>query len=93
MATSLDKLVNNLAKDAFNNVRRYYAENELDLLTRNGVYPYEYVDSSEKLKETQLPSKEAFYSRFSDEGIRDENYVYAQKVWKTFKMKSMRDYK
>ena len=24
MATSLDKLVNNLSKDAFNNVKRYY---------------------------------------------------------------------
>ena len=45
MATSLDKLVNNLSKDAFNNVRRYYAKNELDLLTRKGVYPNEYVDS------------------------------------------------
>ena len=90
MATSIDKLVNNLSKDAFNNVRRYYAENELDFLIRKGVYPYEYVDSLEKLKETQLPSKEAFYSRLNDEAISDKNY--AQKVWKTFKMKSMRDF-
>ena len=92
MATSLDKLVNNLYKDAFNNVRRYYAENELDLHTRKGVYPYEYVDLLEKLKETPLPSKEAFYSRLNNEDISDENYVHTQKVWKTFKMKSMRDY-
>ena len=67
MATSLDKLVNNLSKDAFENVRRYYAENELDLLTRKGVYPYESMDSPEKLKETQIPPKEAFHSRLNNQ--------------------------
>ena len=41
MATSLDNLVNNLPKDAFNNIERYYADNKLSLLTRKGVYPYE----------------------------------------------------
>ena len=40
MATSLDSLVNNLPKDAFNNVKRCYAEDKLSLLTRKGVYPY-----------------------------------------------------
>ena len=73
MATSLEKLVNNLSKDAFSNVRRYYVEDKLDLLTRKGIYPYEYIDSSEKLKETQLPPKEAFYYRLNDEGISDES--------------------
>ena len=91
MVTSLDKLVNNLSKDAFNNVRRYYAEDELNLLTRKVIYPYEYVDSLEKLKETQLPSKEAFYSRLNDEGINDEDYAFAHKVWKVFEMKSLED--
>ena len=60
MATSLDKLVNNLPKDAFNNIKRYYVDNKLSLLTRKGVYPYEYMNLPERLKETQLPPKEAF---------------------------------
>ena len=92
MAKSLDKLVNNLSKDAFNNVKRYYAEDKLKLLTRKGIYPYEYMNSPEKLKETQLPSKEAFYSRLNDEGISDENYAHAQEVWETFEMKNLEDY-
>ena len=92
MDTSLDKLVNNLSKDAFNNVKRYYAEDKLELLTRKRIYPYEYMDTPEKLKETQLPSKEAFYSRLNDEDISDENYAHAKKVWKTFKMKNLEDY-
>ena len=59
MATSLDKLVNNLPKDAFNNVKRYYAEDKLNLLTKKGIYPYEYMDTPKKLKETQLPPKKS----------------------------------
>ena len=76
MDTSLDKLVNNLSKDTFNNGKRYNAEDKLELLTRKGIYPYEYMDTPEKLKETQLPPKEAFYSRLNDEGISDENYAH-----------------
>ena len=92
MVTSLDKLVNNLSKDAFNNIKRYYTDDKLSLLTRKGVYPYEYMDTPEKLKETQLPPKEAFYSKLNDDGISDENCTHAQEVWKTFKMKNLEDY-
>ena len=92
MAASLDSLVNNLPKDAFKNVKRYYKGDKLSLLTRKGVYPYEYMNSLEKLKETKLPPKEAFYSRLNDEGISDEDYVHAQKVWETFEMKNLEDY-
>ena len=92
MAASLDSLVNNLPKDAFKNVKRYYKGDKLSLLTRKGVYPYEYMNSLEKLKETKLQPKEAFYSRLNDEGISDEDYVNAQKVWETFEMKNLEDY-
>ena len=92
MATSLDKLINNLSKDAFNNVKRHYAEDKLSLLTRKGVYPYEYMNSLEKLKETELPPREPFYSRLNDEGISDEDYQHARKVWETFEMKNLEDY-
>ena len=92
MATSLDKLVNNLSTDDFSNVKRYYSEDKLNLLTRKGIYPYEYMNSPEKLKETQLSPKEVFYSRLNDEGISDENSAHAQEVWKTFEMKNLGDY-
>ena len=71
MAESLDSLVNNLPEDAFNNLKRYYTGDKLSLVMRKGVYPYEYMDSLERLKETQLPPREAFYSRLNDEGISD----------------------
>ena len=92
MATSLEKLVNNLPKDDCNNLGLYYSGDKFNLLARKGVYPYEYMDSLEKLKETTLPPKEAFYLRLKDGGISDEDYAHAQNVWKTFKMEYFKDY-
>ena len=89
---SLEKLANNLPKDDFINLSLYYSGDKFNLLARKGVYPYEYMDSLEKLEETKLPPKEAFYSRLNDGGISDEDYAHAQKVWKTFKMKCCKDY-
>ena len=72
-------LVNNLPKDAFYSVNREYGEKNLELLTRKGVYPYDYMNTPEKLKETELPPKEAFYSKLNNEGISDEDYTHAKK--------------
>ena len=85
MGTSLEKLVNNLPKDDCINLGLYYSGDKFNLLARKGVYPYEYMDSLEKLKETALPPKEAFYSRLNDGGISDEDYAHAQNVWKRLK--------
>ena len=37
------------------------------------------MNSPKRLKETQLPPKEAFYSSLNDEGISEENYTHATK--------------
>ena len=65
MAASLDTLVSNLSKDHFKNLKRYYSGEKFNLLARKGIYPYEYMDSLERFKETKLPPKEAFYSRLT----------------------------
>ena len=92
MAASLDSLVNNLPEDALNNLKKYYTGDKLSLVKRKGVYPYEYMDSLERFKETKLPPKEAFYSKLNNEGISDEDYTHAKKVWKVFKMEHLQDY-
>ena len=71
MASSLDKLSSNLKIDQFLNLQKY-SGNQLSLLLRKGVYPYDYVDCMKKLDETSLPPKEAFYSKLTGEGITDE---------------------
>ena len=92
MTSSLDKLVGNLDKTGFQNTSQFYEGDQLDLLLRKGVYPYEYMDSIKRLDETQLPPKEAFYSRLSGEGISGDDYEHAKKVWKEFGMKTIRDH-
>ena len=57
-----------LQPDDFYNTKEIFREH-VDLLTRKGVYPYDYVSSIEKLSETQLPPKEEFYSKLNDECI------------------------
>ena len=45
MASSHDKLSINLKIYQFVNLKKYYSGNQLSLLLRKGVYPYDYVDS------------------------------------------------
>ena len=92
ISSSLGKLADNLDKEKFHSVGKYFQGKKQELLIWKGVYPYDYVDHLDKLLETKLPPKEAFYSLLNDEGISDEDYKHAQNVWKEFRMKSMRDY-
>ena len=92
MDVSLEKLVNNLSEEAFTNLKRYYTGDKLSLVKRKGVYPYDYIDTLERLKETKLPPKEAFYSKLDNEDISDEDYTHAKKVWEVFEMKHLQDY-
>ena len=92
MASSLDKLSGNLKIDQFVNLKKYYSGNQLSLLLSKGVYPYDYVDSLKKIEETSLPPKEAFFSKFTGEGITDEDYHHDHTVWKEFNIESMKDY-
>ena len=84
MASSLDKLSSNLKIDQFFNFKKYYSGNQLSLLLRKGVYPYDYVDCMQKLDETSLTPKEACYFKLTGEVITDEDYQHAHTVWKEF---------
>ena len=91
LQTSLANLVSNLSPDDFHNTKHAFKTNT-GLLTRKGVYPYDYVSSLNKLSETQLPPKKEFYSKLNDEDISDEDYQHAINVWNTFGCKTLRDY-
>ena len=65
---------------------------KLNLLSKKGVYPYDFMDNIKKFKETNLPPKEKFYSKLNDEHITQQDFEHAQNVWKTFNCKNMGDY-
>ena len=91
MSSSLDKLVSNLPRKSFKYTSQLYKGKELDLMTRKGVYSYDFMDSFEKFN-TGLPAKENFYSIMNDEHITDDNYKHAQTVWDTFRLDNMGEY-
>ena len=93
MASSLGKLAKNLGEDDFNMMKTFFEDEEKrQLLTRKGVFPYDWFDSMKKLEERNLPPIHEFYSKLDKENISEADYQHAKKVWETFNMKSMKEY-
>ena len=92
MSSSLGALVNNLPKDAFKNLLKYFTPEQAEILKQKGFYPYEYMNTEEKFNDTKLPPREAFYSKLSGRGITEKDYKHAWNVWNTFKMKTFKEY-
>ena len=71
---------------------RNHQPTDIDILLQKGVYPYEYMNSFERLLETQLPPIEKFHSSLTDERISQKDYQHAQKVWESFSCETLGDY-
>ena len=91
LQTSLANLVFNWQPSDFKNTKAIIKNNS-KILRQKGVYPYGYVSSISKFKETKLPPKEEFYSKLNNENISAEDYQHAINVWNTFKCKTIQDY-
>ena len=103
MQDSLSNLLDNLSEIKIKEIdykvliKRFYNTyqlsmndiNKLKLLLRKGVYPYEYMDSWKRFNETELPSKNKFYSTLNLEDISDNHAINA---WNTFKINSLGEY-
>ena len=93
MSSSLDSLVNNLARGGqefwgFES----YNDHQHKLIIQKGIYPYEYMDSWDKFKETSLPSMERFYSNLKMSGVSDGDYKHAYSIWREFRIRNMGEY-
>ena len=60
--------------------------------TEKGIYPYDYTNACQKINEEQLPSKEQFYSRLSEEDITNHDCNKAEQIRKHFNIKNMGAY-
>ena len=69
-----------------------YSESQCKLLTRKGIYPYEYMTSWDRFKETKLPAIESFYSSLNMAGVSANDYQHAQCVWKEFGIRNLGEY-
>ncbi|XP_050516169.1 uncharacterized protein LOC126891303 [Diabrotica virgifera virgifera] len=93
MSESIDKLASYLTTSQ-NKILKSFFPNEIqfNLLTRKGVFPYEYLDSWEKLKDENLPPKNAFYSTLTKTHISDDDYNHACNIWTEFHNNTLKDF-
>ncbi|KAJ8915413.1 hypothetical protein NQ315_008302 [Exocentrus adspersus] len=95
MASSLDTLSSYLKTNELLNLQREFSNltsEKFKLLTRKGVFPYDYIDCLDKLNETQLPSIDKFYNKLNDSHASTDAYAHAQNVWKSFNIKTLGEY-
>ena len=92
MNSTLDKLVENLSDKDFKYLSEEFSGEQLRLVNEKSVYPYEYINSFKKFKETKLPDICKFFSSLKDCGISEKDYERADNVSKVFKIKTFGEY-
>lgn len=93
--TSLDKLVSFLNKDQLKIVRSNFPNlsvEDFNLLTRKGIFPYEYLDCVDKLQDQCLPPRESFYSSLTGDTVSESDYAHAVEVWQRFSIQTLSEY-
>ncbi|KAJ8910948.1 hypothetical protein NQ315_014954 [Exocentrus adspersus] len=93
MASSLQTLGANLSSDLFFETKKHFPDQiKFDLMRQKGVFPYNFVDSLDKLNYNGLPSRNDFYDKLNDEDVSELDYRRAEKVWTLFNCKTLGDY-
>ncbi|KAL6416544.1 hypothetical protein ACFW04_013376 [Cataglyphis niger] len=95
LSASLEKLTSYLNKSELKITRSEFLhldDADFELLTRKGVFPNEYVDDIDKLRETCLPPREAFYSSLTCDIVSGSDYERAIKVWERFRVQTLGEY-
>lgn len=93
LAGSLEKLSSYLDDEQRTIVSKFFPDKtHFELVTRKGVFPYEYLDNFKRLDDQELPSKENFYNTLTEEAISDDDFNHANNVWKTFKIQNLKQY-
>ena len=88
---SLDYLTGTINDDDRISLKQEFAKN-YQLLTKKGIYPYDYFDNTKKYNEQKLPDKEEFSNKINNKNISDEDYDHAKNVFEKFKCKNLLDY-
>src|SRR5436190_22049564 len=100
MASSIEKLAKGLRKEDCKHIINYINNNEIfndeeetfEILSGKGIFPYEFIDSLEKLEYSDELNYEDFYSSLNKENISKDDYNHYLKVWNKLKTKTLGDY-
>ena len=88
------KDLNNELIERFKNTYQFCENdnNKFSMLLREGIYPYECMDSWNKFNQDKLRPMNKFYGELTMENITNSDYRHAQRVFKTFNNKNLGDY-
>ena len=92
MYSSIEKLVQNFSYADLKYLFEKSSPEQLELVKREGMYPYEYVDSFERFYETKPPDQSKFYDFLKNKRIDIKDYMNAIKIWKNLKKKNFGKY-
>ena len=89
---SLDYLAKTIDDKDRVSLKQEFSENYI-ILTRRGIYPYDYFDNIKKYKETKIPDHTNFKNKLNNnKNFSNKEYKNAHDVFKTFKCKNLMDY-
>ena len=89
---SLDYLTKTIDDVDRISLKQEFGEN-YELLTKKGIYCYDYFDNIKKYNETKIPDHTNFKNKLNNnKNISNDEYKHAIKVFKTFKCKNLLDY-
>ena len=89
---SLDYLTGTIDDNDRISLKQEFGEENYKLLTKKGIYPYNYFDLKDKYDELGLPKKEKFFNKLNNKDISNDEYKHAITVFKTFKCVNLLDY-
>ncbi|RYA71283.1 hypothetical protein DD595_25365, partial [Enterobacter cloacae complex sp. 4DZ3-17B2] len=67
-------------------------ENEFNLLTCKGIFPYDYVKEMSILDDACLPTQDKFFNKSYECEVSESDYVHARNVWNVLKCNTMGEY-
>ena len=97
---SLDNLSSSLTESGYSlNILDTFLKDQcglsstaVEMCKRKGVFPYDYITDESVLNDTKLPSKSEFYNTLKDKEVSDEDYEFAQTLFKEARCSTLKDY-
>ena len=93
MNNSLANLTKNLGDDHPITSQHFkdFSPEQISLVCRKRIYPYEYIDSHDRFQETELPPIHEFHSSLGN-AITRKDYQHVQNVWNEFRCQNLGEY-
>ena len=74
-------------------IRKVFSEERMKMLTEKSVFPYSYLTSVSRLKETKdFPAISEFTDDLKNSTISKEAWQTGLKIWETFEIKNLHQY-